>query len=112
MAAVDITPDVVPSSYTFDDTAMLTKHAVDVDGIQFRVTGKEFVILESAAGGTAHVASVPDPYQRTGDVAIVLAAGNSYVWKAEQVGFLDSKGNVVITLGSGTDITATVIRFN
>jgi len=112
MAAVDITPDVVPNSYSFDDTAMLTKHSVDADGIQFRVTGKEFVILESAAGGMARIWSVPDPYRREGDVAINLAAGNSYVWKTEQVGFLDSKGNVVITLESGTDITATVIRFN
>jgi hypothetical protein len=108
--AVDITPDAVPGSYAFYDTAKLTKHVLDADGIQFRITGKEYVIFESAAGGQARIIASMDPYLRKADVPIVLAAGESYVWKAQQVGFINSDGNVVIILESGTDMSATVFR--
>lgn len=108
--AAEATVTDVPSSYEFVSGSKLTGHVLDGTGYQFTVTNDEVCFFTSAAGGTATIASVADPYTRTGDVAIVLSAGEEYCWRSKQTGFMNGSGKVVITLSAGTDVTMYVVR--
>ena len=108
--AADATVVALPNSYSFASGSKLTANVLDGTGHQFSCTKDEVCFFTSVAGGTATITSVADPYSRTGDVDIVLAAGEEYCWRSEQVGFMNASGKVVITLSAGTDVTMYVVR--
>lgn len=108
--AAEATVVDVPNSYSFSSGSKLTAHTLDGTGHQFSCTGDEVCFFTSAAGGTATITSVADPFSRTGDVDIVLSAGEEYCWRSAQTGFMNASGKVVITLSAGTDVTMYVVR--
>ncbi len=95
-----------------------TYQAVDaVNGNKFPNDGSTFLHIKngSASPITATVTSVPDPYGRTGDIVINVAAGAEAVAGPyapglfnQGVGSADA-GNAYVTFSSSTTVTAAVI---
>lgn len=73
-------------------------------------TGRDFLLLESAAGDTVTIASVEDPQKRLGDVSIVLAAGERSIYGPVQAtGFADGSTGLV-SISAASDATCVLFR--
>lgn len=110
MAATALTITEVPRAY--DDGVLLAAAATlnNVDGHEFRPTGKEYVYFSCSADGSVTIATEDDPYGRTGDVIIAMtgAGADSVFGPVPTTGFASSTGYVNIK-ATGT-ITAVVFR--
>lgn len=104
-----ITAEILSGIYDQAPAAFSARVPITAVGLEFRVTGKDYLHLNSVAGDTITIVSTDDTYGRKGDIAVVLAAGEEVVWgPAKQNGFADASGNLVITAPG--DATAVLFR--
>lgn len=94
--------------------------AVDaVNGNEFENDGKTIIIVRNASASpvTVTFTSVADEAGRTGDVAAVVAAGDTMLfgplrpsWWNQRSG--DHPGSVLVTFSASTSITVAAVRLN
>ena len=107
--ATPIVAEILSSIYDQAPAPFSARVAITAAGLEFRVTGKDYLHLSSVAGDTVTIVSTDDTFGRTGDIAVVLAAGEEVVWgPSKQNGFIDASGNLVITAPG--DATAVLFR--
>jgi len=111
MAAVTITVDKLKNVY--DGFTAVLAHTLDAEGITFRSSGNEMIIIRHDGGaeaGTVVLQSTPDQLNRLGDIQVVLNSGDvKGIGPVKQLGFMDSSG--MVTLKLAADISNTIVAY-
>ena len=107
--ATPIVAEILSSIYDQAPAPFSARVPITAVGLEFRITGKDYLHLSSVAGDTVTIVSTDDTYGRKGDISVVLAAGEEFVWgPSAQNGFADASGNLIFTAAG--DATAVVFR--
>lgn len=113
MARTALTPTTAPKSTSAAAAALAFAAADAVNGNEFPLTGREYIVAHNTDGATAHtltVTSVADPFGRTGDLTQSIPAGGYYVTQVfDVVGWQQADGNLYLSADNAA-IELAVVR--
>ena len=112
MARTALTPVDVPEDYTIGGVMLPWTASDNVNGNSVPHTGREILLVrnDNVGAQTATVASIADPFGRTADCVISLAAAEYWISQLfPLVGWQQADGNLFID-GSAADVMLCVIR--
>jgi hypothetical protein len=112
MARVRLTPVDLPKTHPGASVAYTFATADTADHNDFLLTGREVLLISNGGASPVDVTvgSVADPYGRTGDLTLTVAAGATRaIAFLDRAGWMQSDGALYLNTTS-TDISYAVLR--